>query len=252
VIEVLRVTNEAAYTEQSAFITQKYLEMTLAAQGHYATVQQAAAAAGFQTRAEQERVAANAVSTYERMKASGLFAESELLAAKTKASEATIALNDTKTKAMMIADSSWANASVQLLQMLGGKFKLAAIAAVVISTAQAVMKTWAQLGWPAAIPGAAIAIATGAVQIAKIKGQSSGFKEGTPGLDFSNFGSATATNLHGQEAVIPRGKGHMLAGEIAGSMPDNAAVLERIAGGIESLPLMMKRAVRDGLLLANG
>lgn len=251
-LEVLRVTNEEAYTEQAALVVQKYLEMTMAAQGHYATVQQAAAAAGFQTRAEQERVAANAVATYERMKASGLFAESELLAAKTKASEATIALNDTKTKALMIADSSWANASVQLLQMLGGKFKAASIAAVIISTAQAVMKTWATLGFPAAIPGAAVAIATGAVQLSKIKGQSTGFAEGTPGLDFSNFGAVTSTQLHGEEAVIPRGKGHMLAGEIAGSMPDNAAVLERIAGGIESLPLMMKRAVRDGLLLANG
>ncbi len=251
-IETLRVTNIAAYTEQATLIGLKYQEMTAAAQGHYASVQQAAAAAGFKTRAEQQAIAANAAATYAQMKKSGLFTEAELLAAKQKSTDAAVALNDTKTKAMMIADSSWANASVELLSMLGGKFKAAAIAAVIINTAQAVMKTWANLGFPAAIPGSVVAIAAGAMQIAKIKGQKSGYKEGTPGLDFSNFGAVTPTNLHGQEAVIPRGKGHMLAGEIAGSMPDNAAILERIAGGIESLPLMMKRAVRDGLLLANG
>jgi len=91
------------------------------------------------------------------------------------------------------------------------------------------------------------------MQLAKIKSQDSGHRTGTPGLDFKNFGTETRTTLHGQEAVIPRGKGHVLAGEIAGAMPGNgmdSATLSRIADGIDSLPATMKRAFRDGLLLA--
>jgi hypothetical protein len=41
------------------------------------------------------------------------------------------------------------------------------------------------------------------------------FRGGTPGLDFMEFGARTPAELHGQEAVIPRGSGHRLAGEIA-------------------------------------
>lgn len=45
-----------------------------------------------------------------------------------------------------------------------------------------------------------------------------GFASGTPRLDFRNFGAAQRTILHGNEAVIPRGGGHQLAGEIAAAM----------------------------------
>jgi hypothetical protein len=46
-------------------------------------------------------------------------------------------------------------------------------------------------------------------------GRVGAFKTGTPDLDFVEFGARTPTELHGQEAVIPRGQGHRLAAEIA-------------------------------------
>ncbi len=45
-----------------------------------------------------------------------------------------------------------------------------------------------------------------------------GYAGGTRNLDYQNFGTASPTWLHRDEAVIPRGGGHRLAGEIAASM----------------------------------
>lgn len=49
------------------------------------------------------------------------------------------------------------------------------------------------------------------------------FQGGTANLDYQNFGPATTAELHGEEAVIPKGKGHRLAEQIA-------AVLQRLMG----------------------
>lgn len=53
-----------------------------------------------------------------------------------------------------------------------------------------------------------------------------GFRDGTPALDYMPFGSGRWAQLHGEEAVIPRGAGHHLAAEIA------AALGGRGAGGV--------------------
>ena len=69
------------------------------------------------------------------------------------------------------------------------------------------------------------------------------------------FGSASMQVLHGEEAVVPRGSGHLLAGEIADAMPGgrdgmSLAVLERIANGIDTLPAAMTRAFRLGMQMS--
>jgi hypothetical protein len=44
------------------------------------------------------------------------------------------------------------------------------------------------------------------------------FRIGTSNLDFQNFGAQTSAELHGEEAVIPKGGGHRLAAEIAAAL----------------------------------
>lgn len=60
--------------------------------------------------------------------------------------------------------------------------KMNSVAQIAIATALGIMKTWAQLGWPAAIPGAAIVAAMGAIQMAAALAQPiKAYKEGTKG-----------------------------------------------------------------------
>ena len=66
--------------------------------------------------------------------------------------------------------------------------------------------------------------------------------------------------LHGNEAVIPQGRGHILADEIARAMDarrgpsmDTAAVLEELRylrASNEDLPVAIGRSLRDAMLLA--
>ena len=51
------------------------------------------------------------------------------------------------------------------------------------------------------IPGMAIAAAIGAINVAKIASQPAGFAEGTPGLDFQNFGNSRVK--HALLALFP-------------------------------------------------
>jgi len=68
-----------------------------------------------------------------------------------------------------------------------------------------------------------------------------GFSTGTPGLDFLNFGKQRRVNLHGNEAVIPRGSGHELAGEIAAGLMSTGG-----RGGTSRPIVIHNRTVLDG------
>lgn len=259
-LEYLKANYGAKYTELAALVIAKYEQMKRAATGENQTVEQLAARAGLKSRAELEQTAKVAEETYNRMKASGNYTYGELQKA-----------HENFTKSKQDLDQGWAKfageryqevagAASSILRSIFGKSKAAAIAATLIDAAVAIVKVFAQYGFPWGIPmAAAIAAQTGA-QISKIKSQgSSGFRGGTPGLDFQDFGTVSPELLHGEEAVVPRGKGHVLAAEIAAALPrggrgDSGGAqlkkLDRIASGIDSLPNAMKRAFRDGLLLA--
>ena len=142
-----------------------------------------------------------------------------------------------------------------IFEVLGRRYKAAAIAGAIISTYQAIAKALASAPWPASALLAARAGLEGWAQVRAIQNSQPGWAMGTPGLDFRNFGPASLSVLHGQEAVVPRGGGHLLAAEIAAALPDresdaSVATLREIRDGINALPRTLKRAIRDGLILA--
>jgi hypothetical protein len=218
-------------------------------------VEQAAAAAGFQTRAELEHTAAVALETYKRMKESGLFNAKELEQAHDKAEAAKRdAMGKTRDYSLTSGQAVMQGAS-QVLDVLGQKHKTAAIAGAILATYASVAKALASAPWPANLALAAGALAAGMANVSRIKSSSPGYKEGTPGLDFMNFGKQSFQPLHGHEAVIPAGKGHLLAGEIASAMPGggdlSASKLDEMVQAINNLPHAMRRSFRDGLMQAS-
>lgn len=118
-----------------------------------------------------------------------------------------------------------AAASLQSLALVGAKSKslailakAGAIGAAIINTYEGATKALAKLPPPWNFAASAAVIASGLAQVAIIRKTPVGYKEGTRRLDFQNFGARTPTELHGEEAVIPRGGGHRLGMEIADSL----------------------------------
>jgi hypothetical protein len=189
------------------------------------------------------------------MKASGLYTAEVLRQAFEAAEAAKQAAKEETVKYEMTQNQALAAGSLQILGALGQKYKAAAIAGAIISTYQAVAKALASAPWPANLVLAAGAAAAGFANVAKIRSSSPGYAEGTPGLDFANFGQETFAALHGREAVVPEGSGHLLAGEIATSMPaqDDSGIRADLAGIRESmdrLPQTLTRAWRNAMAMA--
>lgn len=249
----LRLANQQQYDADVAAVNEKYRLQINAAQGYYENVTLAAAAAGFKTRAELQAEADNAQRLYQEMLASGLYTYQQLEAAKKKATEAAAALDKTETLGAMAKFELIAAAASTMLRSLFGKSKSAAIAAAIIDTAAAVAKTLANYPFPFSLVPAAAAAAAGYAQVQQIRATNpDGFAQGTPNLDFADFGPESLQPLHNQEAVIPRGGGHILAGEIAEAMPGNdeqLSLLRRIAGALEQMPAENRRAFRNAMLL---
>ena len=163
-------------------------------------------------------------------------------------------------EAQLSTHEAFTTGASTVFNSLGGRFQKFAAAEGAISALLAAVKTMATTPWPANIPMAAAALGAGMAVVAKIKSASTGFREGTDRLDFQDFGSSSLQTLHGPEAVIPQGSGHMLAREIAGELGRNnrsdAAGAQQIEelramrSSIEGLPRAIQRAVRDGMVLA--
>lgn len=249
-IQNLKLRYSKEYNEIAALINQKYKQMSAAAQGHDLTVEQAAAKAGFKTREELQRTANVAVETYQRMKESGLFTTAEVRDAFIASENAKRAATGDTHKMQMDSDQAYLEGASQLLGTLGEKNKAAAIAGAIINTYMAVTKALAAAPWPANLVLAAGALAVGMENVSKIR-STKAYKTGTPGLDFADFGNVAPVDLHGQEAVVPRGRGHLLAAEIAAAMPQSAGMgavvdrLDRLISLNSDLPHTMRRAMRD-------
>jgi hypothetical protein len=250
-------TTQTANAAMAAAVAQARAAM-LAAEGAYAVgTMDLATQSGFKTRDELEATAAKALETYNRMAASGLYTTQTLQEAWEAAEKAKQAATEQTSKFSKEEQQSMMRDSLNALRTLFGKSKAGAIALAIADTAAAVVASFKNAGgYPWGLIPAGLMAAAGAKQIATIKSQNFGYAEGTPGLDFAGFGQQTATFLHGQEAVIPRGGGHILAGEIAASLPGAggdsamAAELAEIRGALERLPITLTRAWRNAMATA--
>jgi hypothetical protein len=171
-----------------------------------------------------DKVLANALANLRRLAATKGTTEQQMADAHARVAAAEDNLDQAKAEFKMKQFETIASSASTILRSLFGKNKAAAIAAALIDTAAAVVSSFKNGGgWPwGLIPAAAMA-AAGYAQIQKIR--STEFAQGTPGLDYANFGRQSPATLHGEEAVIPRGKGHRLAAEIADAMPGGGGAI---------------------------
>ncbi len=254
-IASLRTGYADEYEQLAAMIKQKYDEIRADAQAAHMSIQAAANEQGFKTREQLEETARKAEQTYRRMLASGKFTIDTLENAHQTSEEAKRQITGGTVAHADVSLGAMVSSATGALRDLFGQNKAVAIATAIADTAAAVVASFKNAGgWPwGLIPAAAMA-AAGAKRISTIRSTDPGLKFGTPGLDFQNFGMVTPTFLHRQEAVIPRGRGHLLAGEIAAAMPGadvmQLAELRGIRDELTRLPRAIGRQVRQGMLLS--
>ncbi len=254
-IASLREGYAVEYEQLATMVKQKYDEIRADAQAAHMSIQAAANEQGFKTREQLEETARKAEQTYRRMLASGKFTIDTLENAHQASEEAKRQITGGTVAHADVSLGAMVSSATGALRDLFGQNKAVAIATAIADTAAAVVASFKNAGgWPwGLIPAAAMA-AAGAKRISTIRSTDPGFKFGTPGLDFQNFGMVTPTFLHRQEAVIPRGRGHLLAGEIAAAMPGadvmQLAELRGIRDELTRLPRAIGRQVRQGMLLS--
>ena len=164
-LENLKLSNATAYEMLLALVQEKYSAMTMAANGHYLTLEQRAAAAGFKTREELQRSADAALAMYAQMLASGQYTEQALLDAKIAAEKAKQEAQGGTVKYTMTANQAILSGSQQILGVLGEKHKSAAIAGAIISTYAAVAKALQAAPWPYNLILAAGALAAARIRL---------------------------------------------------------------------------------------
>ncbi len=233
-----------------------YAQIIPKVKNFYATTIQMAKDAGFASRGELEATAAKAEETYARMLASGLYTESQLRAAKGASAQAHQELDGVESNSAMAKYQMISAAASTVLKSIFGKSKAAAYAAAVIDTAAAVVSSFKNAGgYPWGLIPAAAMLAAGIAQIRQISSTNANFSTGTPGLDYQSFGREQQVNVHGDEAIIPRGGGHALAREIAaaggsGGNAEMLARLDRVGAHLAALPRTLVRAMRTARVMA--
>jgi len=256
-LEILKVTSAEQYALMVADTQAKYALLTGIVKGHYTSAGLLTASAGIKTRAELQANLEKAKAVYQATLDTTKYTYGEQQKAYQAMKDAEAAIDGTVTKTKMQQLDLQLTSAVTIMRSLFAKNKAAAIAATIIETLAAAVAAFRSAGgWPAGILPAAASLAYGYAQVNAIRSQSaSGFAEGTPGLDFANFGRVSFPALHNDEAIIPRGGGHLLAGEIAdaGAWDDSATVagLDRLSAQLDDLPRAIGRATRNALLQAN-
>ena len=213
-IEGLKVGYQEQYAELVEMINQKYAEMGAAAQRQHTSIAAGADELGFKTRAALEETALHAQETYERMLESGLFTTDTLRAAYEAAEEAKRQATGKTETYQLTAAEAVVQGTVEIFGVLGQKYKAAAIAGAIISTYQAIAKALASAPWPWSLALAAGAAATGWANVDRIRSSDAGWRLGTPGTEFRDFGRESLELLHGPEAVVTVAQGESLAGMV--------------------------------------
>lgn len=234
-IAELRAGYATEYAELAAMINEKYGLMKESAQTAHAEIAAAAKDQGFSTRAELQQTADKAVATYKQMLASGKFTLKTLQAAWEAAEEAKRELVTATEEHQLTSAEAVVQGSLEIFQVLGKKFKAAAIAGAIIATYQAVAKALASAPWPANLVLAAGALAAGLANVNKIRGAKEGWRTGTPGTQFENFGAGSMEMLHGREAVVTPAQGRSLAGMVGAAI--RRAQGAQMSGGALGSPM---------------
>lgn len=232
--------NIAEYEKLVAMVNEKYTLMRDAAVGAQLTIAEAAKQAGFQTRAAMEETADRAKQLYDDMKVSGEFTYSELQRAHEEYKKKEAELNGTSAQLTVALFQTIASQVSTILVSLFYKNKTIAIGTAIIDTIAAAVAAFKHGGgWPLGALAAAATLAAGYAKVNQIRGQ--GFAEGTEGTRFENFGSGTATMLHGREAVVTETQADSVAGRV------EAALMTRDAGMVDAVKenTSYLRAMRD-------
>ncbi len=206
--------------EAIADARKKWQQMAQAADAYFDAIDQAGTRSHSQRLSQLEGEAAAAESAYRSMLQSGTATFEELRAAHEAMTVANGKVREEEQKAQILGFENLAHTASAMLRDLFGKHKSAAIAAAIIDTIAAIVKTMSAYPWPwSLIPAAAAAVA-GYAEVQKIRQQEAGFAQGTPGTSFLDFGPATPTMLHGEEAVVTRAQGESLAVMLSGAIRD--------------------------------
>lgn len=221
-------------TEGIEFTTQKFQWQEAQVGGISSAIAASFERMGQRTRTDMKASVDQMKSDYDIMQASGEATAQALQAAWEKYIAAKNELEEKSNKMSIEGHLQVVDSALGGFAQLGGKFKVFAIAQAIISTYLAIAKSLASLPWPMNLVAAAGAAAAGFANVAKIK-SSKAYRTGTPNLDYAAFGRETPAMLHGSEAVIPRGGGHALAGEIAASLPGAAMDLSSMTAGMGSI-----------------
>jgi hypothetical protein len=248
-------TNKAAYDRMRALIEEHYKHEEQVASGAYTNLDDMTQRNGIKTREVMQQTADNQKRLWLDMVQSGEFTTGQLKDQWEKYRKAQAELDGTYyMSAEQLQEKTVALAKTAITTFFGHS-KAAAIAQAIIDAYAAFNATLKSGPMWLTLASAGIALATGLAQVAKMKSQNIGFAQGTPNLDFAPFGVETPTTLHGAEAVIPQGRGHMLAAEIAAALPGGGPggggdVVAAIHAMRQALPRQIGRAVRDAMLLA--
>lgn len=257
-IEELKVTMPAKYAEMKAQIDQIYAGLTASAQNSFAAQGVAAANAGAQTIQQFEAAAARARAYYADVVANANSSAEDRKKAEEALHKTEEELEKKKQEIKKQGLDLLLSSTTATLRSLFGKNKAVAIATTIADTIASAVAAFKNAGgWPWGVVPAAASLAYGYAQVNQIRNQNpEGFATGTPGLDFANFGASTLSVLHRQEAVIPRGRGHLLAAEIAAAMPGGGrgdsgtlAELRALRADLAALPRLLARGIRDAQLL---
>lgn len=237
------------YEQVTALIEQKYAQQAAAAQGFFSNAAAYAESAGFTTRDQMEQNVASTLAGYMQMVASGEFTSKELKKSWAAYIKAKDELSGSSTLSTLQQFDLIAGAASSILRSVFGKSKVAAIAAVIIDTAAAVVKTLAAYPFPWSLAPAAAAAAAGYAQLQKIQSTDAGFAQGTPDMAFVNFGRVSNVPLHGDEAVINKAQGATLADMVLEAVTERddriVQALERMENGAADRDRLMPIRLRD-------
>ncbi len=210
---------------------------------------------GIKTKKELLAIAEAAQRNFNTITASGQASADALAVAAERLSEAQIAAGLKNKEAQIDITNQITGAAINALSIFAGKSKVAAIAIAIIKGFEAIQ--FALAGpFPFNLINAAIVGVMTARNVASIRSQGTGLREGTPGADFVDFGTATETVLHGPEAVINPSNAGDLAKQIGTVLaPMLQASGNGGGGGTTILEIdgvkfgrLMEKMMRDGLI----